>query len=74
MPRGRRGHVNVAQVLEKLGRGRNGLIQISREAVINSPEYKAADKAVIATDDVVEELTGNRKFFHEKGSGDHTPR
>ena len=71
MPRGSRGYVKVEQVLKKLEVGRNGLVQVCTEATIHSAAYNAAREAIEEVDTVVELITGDRRHFHEKGSGDH---
>lgn len=71
MPRGSRGYVKVEQVLEKLEIGRRGLVQVRTEAVMHSVAYVAAGEAIEEMDNVVELITGDRRHFHEKGSGDH---
>ena len=64
--RTKRRFVKVDQVLEKLAVGRRGAIQVSTEAKIASPEYRAAQSALNAIDNLAEVLTGDQEHFHLK--------
>lgn len=64
--RPRRGHIKVADVLEKLRIGRAGAVQVCREAKINSDEYRAATAATQSINDLAEQLTGDADYFHPK--------
>jgi hypothetical protein len=64
--RTQRGHVNKEQVLKKLQAGRHGAIQVRAEAKINSEEYRAATAVTGAIDELAEQLTGEKTFFHHK--------
>ena len=68
----RRGYIKKDKALLNLKTGRNAAIQVCREAKIKSEEYRAAIKIADAIDDLVELLTGDKSYFHEKGSGNHT--
>lgn len=72
MTRSRRGYIKKDTALLNLRTGRSAAIQVCREAKIKSEEYRAAIKIVDAIDELVELLTGDKSYFHEKGSGDHT--
>jgi hypothetical protein len=58
-----RGSINRAQVLERLRIGREGAIQIQREAKIGSPEYQSAETLMRAIDSVAALLTGDDAYF-----------
>jgi hypothetical protein len=62
----RRGHISKKEVLEQLGVGRRGALQVCREAKVNSVEYRAAEDVSAAIDDLAEILTGDAKYFHIK--------
>jgi len=62
--RSQRGYINTKEVLQKLKQGRDGAIKVHREAKINGPEYQAASRVTEAIDDLAEELTGDRAYFH----------
>lgn len=64
--RTKRGHIQKDQVLEKLGVGRSGAVQVCTEAKINSDEYRAAGAVMTAIDDLAGELTGNRSVLWEE--------
>ena len=61
-----RGHVNTDEVLKKLAVGRDGAIQVCREAKISSPEYGAAGEVMEAINKLAERLTGDGEHFHLK--------
>lgn len=67
--RTKRGVVKMAKALEKLAVGRDGAIQVCREAKINTPEFKAANHVVDSIDDLAASLTGNEQHFHLTGHG-----
>ncbi|SCZ73427.1 hypothetical protein SAMN04488118_11721 [Epibacterium ulvae] len=64
--RTRRGFVKTDEVLAKLEVGRRGAIQVSTEAKIASPEYRAAQSLTNAIDNLAEILTGDPSYFHLK--------
>ncbi|KZM49059.1 hypothetical protein [Labrenzia sp. OB1] len=61
-----RGHIKTDQILEKLALGRDGAVQLTREAKIGSVEYRKAGYVMEAIDDLAEKLTGDRSHFHSK--------
>ena len=61
-----RGTISIETVLERLGNGRAGAVQVMREAKIGSPEYKSAGYVADAIDDLAEKLTGDRTHFHTR--------
>lgn len=61
-----RGTIKLDPVLEKLGTGRAGAVQVMREAKIGSPAYKEASNVAEAIDDLTEKLTGDRTHFHTR--------
>lgn len=63
-----RGHVKKHQVMEKLGVGRVGAIQVRQEAKIKSDEYRAAQGVLDAIDELSETLTGDREYFWLKSA------
>lgn len=65
--RSKRGIIKKREVLKQLETGRNGAIQVCREAKINGTEYRAACEAVNAVDKLAETLTGDREALHLKG-------
>ena len=69
MTRSRRGTLQQSAVLKQLQVGRGGAIQVMREAKIKSDEYRAARDLTDTIDVLVEKLTGDKTYFHEKGSG-----
>jgi hypothetical protein len=58
--RSKRGSVSTGPVLKKLTEGRNGAIDVRRQAKIGSDEYKAAGIVTVAIDNLAEKLTGDR--------------
>lgn len=65
--RSKRGVIKKQAVLEQLKTGRNGAIQVCREAKINGTEYRAAGKAITAIDELTETLTGDKETLWLKG-------
>ena len=65
--RSQRGAINRAKALDALATGRDGAIQICREAIINGPEYEAAGTVIEAIDNLAERLTGDRSHFRLGG-------
>lgn len=61
-----RGNVETEAVLEKLGQGRAGAVQVLREAKIGSKPYREAGNVCEAIDDLAEVLTGDKALFHTK--------
>ncbi len=64
--RTKRGFIKVELALERLRSGREGAIQVCREAKINSPEYRAAQGLAEAVDELAGLLTGDKGYFHIK--------
>lgn len=71
--RTQRGFINKAEALEKLAAGRSGAIQVSTQANIKSPEYRAAQNVLTAIDVLAEKLTGDTEHFHLKAATHRTP-
>ncbi|WP_372574972.1 hypothetical protein [Ruegeria jejuensis] len=71
--RTQRGFVNKAEALEMLATGRSGVIKVSTQAKIKSPEYKAAQNVLSAIDVLAEKLTGDPEHFHLKAATHRTP-
>ena len=61
--RTKRGSIKKAQALIKLEEGRRGAIQVCIEAKIQSEEYTLAGKAIEATDQLADCLTGEERYF-----------
>ncbi|CTQ45697.1 hypothetical protein LAL4801_04152 [Roseibium aggregatum] len=61
--RSKRRVIHTDQALGRLKEGRAGAIQVSTEAKIGSPEYRAAQDVLDAIDALAEKLTGNREHF-----------
>ncbi|MEM9733031.1 MAG: hypothetical protein AAF903_06035 [Pseudomonadota bacterium] len=60
MPRrSQRGFINTQSVLRQLQTGRDGAIEVCRQAKINGPEYQAAQGVLEAIDNLAESLTGD---------------
>lgn len=71
--RTQRGFVNKTEALEKLAAGRSGAIQVSTQAKIKSPEYRAAQNVLTAIDVLAEKLTGDPEHFHLKVATSRSP-
>jgi hypothetical protein len=70
-----RGFVRKGEVLTSLKFGRDGAIQVRREAKINSPEYKAAGEVCDQIDALAELLTDDPRYFHVKmATADQQPK
>jgi len=70
-----RGYVRKSEVLTQLKFGRDGAIQVHREAKINSPEYRTATKVCEQIDALAEVLTGDPTYFHFKmATADQQPK
>lgn len=61
-----RGYVRKEEVLTKLGFGRDGVIQVLREAKINSSEYRSATEVCQKIDALAKILTDDPAYFHLK--------
>jgi hypothetical protein len=54
------------KLLEALGTTRDWVIKCGAGAEYDSPRHRKCDVLRSAIDDVAEELTGDRGYFHEK--------
>lgn len=73
--RTKRGFVKVEPALDSLRVGRDGAVQVCRDAKISSKEYLASQKLIEAIDELAGVLTGDKGYFHLKmATADQQPR
>lgn len=68
MSRGRRSHYIKSEALELLKEGRHGAAKVLAGSPPFKDRYKKALAVTEAIDDLVEDLTGDRELFWEKGT------
>jgi len=61
-----RGHIQADSVLGRLSEGREGAVDVMRQAKIGSAEYRSAGFVLDAIDDLALKLTGDRTHFHSR--------
>lgn len=64
MTRPKRSSFDLKQTLNRLQAGRRGALSVCMSVRINSPEYEAASQMLMAVDNLVEHLVGDKSHLH----------